>query len=156
MATPTAADTFPRFRRTDKGDAKLAAARSDIRALLVCRAAFSDGAQAGILKSLLWNVTESYGKWNLPYRSLGSLQPGAELRHEHVTERAKTVRALLAHPERVDEILDSVVACVVTPEEHTRLGQVHRTLESWERYRAAGVAVVDASTGEWLIPPTSP
>ncbi|WP_213806964.1 hypothetical protein [Granulicella sp. dw_53] len=71
---------------------------------------------------------------------------GGVLVHEHVTERSKIISSLLkASPEEVDAILDSVVACVVTKEEHKKLNNSKKA-HGWERYRAAEIRVRDTLT----------
>jgi hypothetical protein len=154
--------TFPRFRPAPAGDARRAAASDNIRWYLdVLRSApatLRPASRHRQLKELIWDVSEADGKYNLRFRSCGALKPGAPLQHEHVTELDTVARELLAHPERVDKILEGVVSCVVTKSEHARLGRVSRAdprLDGWDRYRAAGVAVLDTASGAWLIPPAT-
>ena len=48
--------------------------------------------------------------------------------------------------EPVREVLRGAIACTVTVEEHkllTKLSQARSELESWNRYEAAGIEVVD-------------
>jgi hypothetical protein len=78
-----------------------------------------------------------------------------QLRHEHVLTRKHLVQSLVAEPNRVEEILASSLACIVTKEEDERLRGVPRNVEGWERYRRAEIAVWDAAEDRWLIPPTA-
>jgi hypothetical protein len=58
------------------------------------------------------------------------------------------IEALLqAKSEDVDEILRNAVGCTVTKEEHTLLEQF-KHLDGWERYRQAGMVVIDMETGQ--------
>lgn len=70
---------------------------------------------------------------------------------EHVFERKKVVKALIAEPDRFEEIISDVVGCTVTKEEHNRLTELSRVrpeLDRWERYREAGITVLDLATDE--------
>jgi hypothetical protein len=104
----------------------------------------------------LWKLTEaaSQGKYNTRFQSLAAQSALPHLlRHEHVFQRSKLVNALLAQPDRADEILDSAVACVVTVQEHEELDRVSRQspeLDGWDRYRAAMIAVIDLASGHAL------
>lgn len=57
---------------------------------------------------------------------------------------------MIAEPERIAEILDSATACLVTEEEHRRLNVLPPDTEGWDRYRAAGITVIDMATGRPL------
>jgi hypothetical protein len=52
-----------------------------------------------------------------------------------------------APPNGVDEILDKAVGCSVTLEEHDLLKSFDDEY-GWERYRKAGIIVIDTQTGE--------
>ncbi len=72
----------------------------------------------------------------------------AKLRHEHVFQRSKMIADLeQAAPHEVDKILESAIGCTVTVEEHTRLSEIDKEY-GWERYRKAGIVVIDTQTGE--------
>jgi hypothetical protein len=58
------------------------------------------------------------------------------------------IKELIAHPDQVDYIVRRAVACVVTKEEHHRLGAVPKGVYGWSRYIHAGIAVVDTVTGK--------
>jgi hypothetical protein len=109
------------------------------------------------IKLGLWKVSEAEaGKYSTRYRSLKSRREGARVQHDHVMERAKIADELIAHPERMDEILDTVIGCVVTKNEHRRLTEISRLnpdLDGWDRYAAAGIVVIDTMTGERMILP---
>jgi hypothetical protein len=50
-----------------------------------------------------------------------------------------------AKPEDIEEILKNAVGCTVTKEEHTLLERF-KHLDGWERYRQAGIIVIDMET----------
>jgi hypothetical protein len=52
-----------------------------------------------------------------------------------------------ASPEAVDEILKKAVGCTITKDEHDLLGRFQH-LDGWERYRRAGIVVIDMETGK--------
>jgi hypothetical protein len=58
-----------------------------------------------------------------------------------------TRRLLRANPEDVERILERATACTITMDEHRRLN-TYAHLDGWERYRAAGIVVIDSKTGE--------
>ena len=99
----------------------------------------------------LWKYTEAEGssKYKTRFRSKASLSAAPrDLRHDHVYQRAIMIEALLqAKSEDVDEILRNAVGCTVTKEEHTLLEQF-KHLDGWERYRQAGMVVIDMETGQ--------
>jgi hypothetical protein len=76
--------------------------------------------------------------------------------HEHVNERAKTCEKLLKPSANIDEILNTVVACVVTKDEHNDLRKKGKHLEGWERYKAAQIRVWDTENGSEYIYPNAP
>lgn len=102
-----------------------------------------------LLSVCLWKLTEAYSfhKHNLRYQTPAAMAaPKQEKQHEHVFKRKKVVKALIAEPDRVEEILSDVVGCTVTKEEHSRLTKLSRVrpeLDGWERYREAGITVLD-------------
>jgi hypothetical protein len=104
------------------------------------------------LKLALWKVTEAEGrtKYETKFRSQGALSspPGTKLEHDHVFQRSLMVDALLsANPDAVDTIISDAVGCTITKQEHARLKQFEH-LDGWDRYRAAGIVVVNTKTGE--------
>jgi hypothetical protein len=98
----------------------------------------------------LWKYTEAEGvsKHKTRLRSEGSLADPSDLRHDLVFQRANMIDALLrAKPEDVDSIIQGAVGCTVTNDEHTRLDRF-KHLDGWERYRQAGIVVIDMETGK--------
>jgi hypothetical protein len=53
---------------------------------------------------------------------------------------------MLAEPKRAKEILARAIGCVVTKEEHRRLGPG----EGWKRYQAAEIKVYDRLEMKWV------
>jgi len=143
----------PYVRRID-ADARIASALNAVRALLV--ADLLPAHRRELLGVCLWKLSlaEPPDKYATRFVSATALRCARRsLAHEHVHERAKLVRALIdgaVSPERLPEF---ALACVVTREEHARLGVESRrdpSLDGWDRYRKAGIAVVDRGRGCWL------
>jgi hypothetical protein len=100
-----------------------------------------------LIDTLLWRITEADGKYNTRYRTSGAIDCSdkSQLRHEHVCQRSRMITLLMnAKPEEVDGILKDAVGCVVTRDEHTRLKAFDQEY-GWERYRKAGLRVMDTS-----------
>ena len=98
-----------------------------------------------LLSTTVWKMTEADDKHNLRYRSKAALDATSrsDVRHEHVIPRGVLVQRMMDEPHRVAEILSEAVACLVTKEEHLRLGPG----TGWDRYRLAGIEVVDMLDG---------
>lgn len=59
------------------------------------------------------------------------------------------IKSLIDQPNRADEILSVAVGCTVTKQEHNRLHDIEKEfpdLDGWERYKSAGVSVVDMTS----------
>lgn len=104
-----------------------------------------------LLHNVLWLMTVApSGKYTTRFRSEGAVaDPHASLRHEHVFTRQRLVADLLAaRPDGVESLLRSrAVGCAVTDAEHKRLTPFDKTHDGWDRYTAAGIVVLDMSTG---------
>ncbi|MDI2132563.1 hypothetical protein [Yinghuangia seranimata] len=112
-----------------------------------------------LLKQAIWYKTQGAAKYGCRYRSAGVLglekeapikQWWKHLRHEHVLTRASLVQELRDSPDRVSEILERALACVVTPAEHEVLSPFD-VLHGWERYKAARIDVHDMKTGDLVL-----
>jgi hypothetical protein len=110
-----------------------------------------------LTKYVLWLVSTGTiaHKHDTRYRSAGAVgvTDPAELVHEHVHTRRQLADLILANP--TDEVIEFIInhsafGCVVTRDEHTRLSPFDRTHTGWGRYKAAGIEVIDMSTGEAL------
>jgi hypothetical protein len=102
-----------------------------------------------LLDTLLWRITEADGKLNTRYKTSGALActDKSQLRHEHVFQRSKMIKALIgakSDADAVGEILKNAIACVVTVDEHDYLRKFD-DYYGWERYRKAGLIVMDTS-----------
>ncbi len=108
-----------------------------------------------LLTVLLWKLTEaeSHNKYKTRYQTQGAMacRETSELRHEHVYQRSKMIdRLLKAKPDEFDKILAGAVGCTVTIDEHSRLAKWDDEY-GWDRYRKAGLVVIDTATGErWI------
>lgn len=89
---------------------------------------------------------------------------GTQLEHEHVFTRAHLATLIEANPNEraIRWIMENLaVAATVTKAEHTLLSRVPKDVTGWDRYAAAGVQVIDLTTGmpaaskpslpDWLI-----
>lgn len=108
-----------------------------------------------LLNVLVWKVSEAEGKHNTRYWSEGFYKNPDKSRceHEHVVEKKKIIQQLMNEPNRIEEILRSVVACLVLEDEHkllTKLSKSNPELEGWERYRLAGIRVWDTIENKFL------
>ncbi|MGD0799607.1 MAG: hypothetical protein ABR910_17980 [Acidobacteriaceae bacterium] len=79
--------------------------------------------------------------------------PDRPVEHEHVdTILSLRQKLLSACPEQVESILRNAQACVVTLPEHQDLSMIPDSVCGWDRYKAAGIKVVDVketqATGE--------
>lgn len=108
----------------------------------------------------LWKWTEASGvppnaKYNLRYVSEGVRRPEGpvSINHEHVWTKMWMIERLRARKTwpiaDLRTFLETYgVACVVTVDEHARLGGV--VDEGWDRYRRAGIRVWDRMMGRYL------
>lgn len=108
-----------------------------------------------MLKEVVWLITEADGKYSTRYRSKEVVRLAEEtptcdvkIQHEHVYPRAAIADEILArkdefsrHPNKLDQLLDEAVGCVVTIAEHREL---LKNQKGWKRYK--NVAVLDMST----------
>jgi hypothetical protein len=136
---------------------RIESALNAVRAVL--SADLIDAHQRELLSVCIWKLSLAEGKSKYATRFASAASSGravSHLAHEHVHERAKIVSALLSGTLTPDSLEARVIACTVTREEHVRLtavGRADRTLDGWDRYRIASVAVVDRARMCWKIAP---
>jgi len=100
-----------------------------------------------LLSVCIWKVTEADGKSKVRYWSEGAVEnQSAKLQHEHVHERKELITRLLSG-ESVRSVIADAVACMVTIEEHGKLGASSEL--GWQRYKEAGIRVYDAKEKQW-------
>lgn len=102
----------------------------------------------------IWEITMLEGSFKGRYRSLGVLVLGVAIERDRVYQKAGIVERLLASPEQIEPTLRDVVHCVVTKEEHEQLtsySTMKHDVDGWDRYRGAGIAVMDMLTGKQMI-----
>jgi hypothetical protein len=101
-----------------------------------------------LLTILLWKLTEADSpKYKTRFQSRAALERllGDKLHHEHVYQRSKMIEELFrASPEKIDEILALAVGCTITLDEAGRL-LLFDSDYGWERYRKAGIEVLDTA-----------
>jgi len=146
---------FPPFRRRPDAEARIQSALHAIRCILAAESVLPEH-KTELLSICLWKITEAegFGKYETRFVSTGSLdRPASGLAHDHVHERAKLVRGLLDGSLSVEALREHAIACTVSRDEHHLLGSVPKQLDGWDRYRAAGIAVIDRGAGLWWIRP---
>ena len=107
-----------------------------------------------LLDKMLWKITEADGKYNTRYRSESALHCNDNklLAHEHVYPKEKMITALIdaKSEEEIDRIVAVAVGCTVTRPDHSQLHKVDNE-DGWNRYRKAGIVVMNIETGERVI-----
>jgi hypothetical protein len=139
------------FKRHPLADERTRSAVILVKALLQTRGLIP-GHRREFLKIALWKVTEAEGrskhKTQLQSQAARSAPRGTKLQHDHVFQRSKMVDTLLeAKPDAIDGILKRAVGCTITKDEHARLNGF-KYLDGWDRYRAAGIVVINMETGK--------
>jgi hypothetical protein len=111
-----------------------------------------DAYRRELLDNVLWLVTVApSGKYTTRFRSRAAVvDPHAELRHEHVYTRRSLIRRMLDDPSCIGTVIrEQAIGCVVTKAEHRQLSRFDKSHEGWERYRAAGIDVLDMAAGDF-------
>jgi hypothetical protein len=106
-----------------------------------------------LLDKMIWKITEADGKNDTRYQSEVALSKpnGIRLQHGHVYQKKNMIDLLLrAKADEIDKILALACGCCVTEQEHVRLSQFNSDY-GWERYRKAGIIVIDGFTGKRLF-----
>jgi hypothetical protein len=101
-----------------------------------------------LLDTMLWKISEADGKYKTRHQSHGALECNNKrlLQHDHVYPKKRMIDVLLAaKPEEVDGILANAIGCTVTKDEHLHLSKFDDEHSGWDRYRKAGILVVDTS-----------
>jgi hypothetical protein len=152
---PAVLPPFSPFRHRPDSETRIQSALIAIRCILAADDVLPEH-KTELLSVCLWKITEAegMGKYQTRFVSTGSInRPVRELAHEHVHERRKLVQKLLDRSVSVDELPDYAIACTVSRDEHRLLGSVSEKFDGWDRYREAGIAVIDRVGRCWWIPP---
>ena len=101
-----------------------------------------------MLVHAIWEVAFATGNTQRAfmgrYRSEAVVnQPGLKIQRDHIYKKEALIQELLGPSPNLDEILDRAHCCVVTEDEHRKLGLINDAIDGWERYRAAGITVYD-------------
>lgn len=104
-----------------------------------------------ITRVLLFKLSEAEccgNKYNTRFqsRAAANRDTRTELRHDHVYLRSNIVKELEtagADEVAIDAILEKVIGCAVTEQEHLDLTKLGKEYDGWERYQKAGIEVVD-------------
>ncbi len=121
-----------------------------LRNLLLQNPEIIDEHPTDILGTAIWKLTEAETrKYETRYcsKAVWDSRHSIEdkLNHEHVFQKSLMAKELLKCADTsVEEILDKAVACVVFEKEHKTQLQMCEKFDGWERYKRAGIVVVDA------------
>jgi hypothetical protein len=110
----------------------------------------SEETRRRVFDSTTWFVSERYGKYSTRYRSVNAMTQSEGLRHDHVFPR-RDLWFIARRAATVREALSLCVGCIVTGDEHRRLGAAEKTnpeSQGWLRYIIAGIEVIDCTTGK--------
>lgn len=121
--------------------AKFAVTSPDLRDNTARRCSASTSCSSSLTGPRTASTTRSTGR-RVPW----PVSDPALLEHEHVYPRKWLIEQMLAEPSAVELILTTfALACTVTKDEHRRLAAAERAnlgLDGWQRYYAAGIAVL--------------
>lgn len=105
-----------------------------------------------VIREMIWKITECDGKFKTQYRS-EMVMFGANdalVEHEHVTTIESLISEILANPKELDKLKNNIMACLVTEEEHKKLKRRDNG-NGWERYKRAGIHVIDVKNNKRLF-----
>lgn len=110
-------------------DKIVASARSAIACILGMGNDVLEEHKKVLISRMLWKITEAHGKYNTRYCSVKALKGSQDdRRHDHVWTRKQIHRA---------------IGCTVTKSEHDKLTGFDTLCDGWDRYKRAGIAVLD-------------
>jgi hypothetical protein len=96
-----------------------------------------------MLNHAVWEVTIALGNFSPEFRSKGVLEGvlGTKIEREHVFRRKKIVADILSAREDIATVVERIVHCVVTKDEHAKLKSILESDDGWSRYSKAGISV---------------
>lgn len=122
----------------------------DIRILLdsIRTLKISQPIKKRMLVHALWEVAFATGNKQSSffgrYRSEGVLRHmGLKVQRDHIFRKEMLTEQILSPSPDLDAIIARAECCLVTEDEHSRLGAVDKNVDGWERYRRAGITVYD-------------
>ncbi|MCP4143142.1 MAG: hypothetical protein GY755_23120 [Chloroflexi bacterium] len=140
------------YKRSSKATQIITSAKN-LASLVLNSNGILDRHKNKILSEVIWYISEADGKYTTRYRSksvisLANDRPTSvqKINHEHVYTIKNLKEEIIENPESFSTILEKVIACVVTTEEHKTLDALKDTKVGWERYKSAGIEVLDMST----------
>jgi hypothetical protein len=154
-----------KYMRHPSAEQRLSSARALVKALLADMPGVDEAHRRECIRQIgLYKITEAdcSHKFRTRYMSEAALtiaqseikpNDSKQLVHEHVIKRSIITDKLLAiKGSNVDNILDEVLACTVTKEEHRELELSKRKgLQGWERYKDVPIHVWDTEMGSRLF-----
>ncbi len=123
----------------------------DVRALIKAARGMSHPRVQGETLKIAWFLLTERGKSRgrkikTLYRTRRAVEDtDARVIHEHVVTRQFLSWAALL-PEELYEVLLIADACLTTKDEHDALGRVDPSAFGWERYKEAGIEVLETRT----------
>lgn len=151
-------------RRRKDFEERLESARKLVRFAL--SAELHPDARRRVLNEALWIATESeYPKHKLSFRTPhadaeilrkdADTELGARVRHEHVMPRKWLRERIIQNPDDAEAVLASAVGCVVTVAEAEILDRIKDAV-GWDRYKQAGLTVIEVQPDGSIKPFTYP
>ena len=129
----------------DADSAKIvASARSAIACILGMGSDVLEEHKKVLISRRIWKITEANGKYNTRYFSGKARKTSKDdRRHDHVWTRKRMVERILEDPGVLEHEIQRAIGCTVTKVEHDKLTGFDTLLDGWERYKRAGIAVLD-------------
>jgi len=122
----------------------------DIKILLeaIRKLQISERVKKRMLVHALWQIAMVTGNTQSSFfgrfRSEAVIrETGLKIERDHIYRKENLIRELLGLSPDLDRIVARAHCCVVTKDEHVKLGAVDAEIDGWERYRAAGITVYD-------------
>lgn len=137
---------YPTYKKHEEHDKRIKSAKTIINSLLSLDIYFLHKKE--LINVAIWKISEADGKYKVRYWSEGALlSKQNNWHHEHVYTRKELVDRLLSG-EEVDNVIQNIIACVVTRDEHKKLSQSKK--QGWERYLDMSIKVYDSQEKSWL------
>jgi hypothetical protein len=138
---------LPVYKQHLDRDKRISSAKLAIRALIPLDLLLAHKKE--LLSVCIWKITEADGKTKVRYWTEAAIVASKhELQHEHVHERNELIARLLSG-EDVESVLSDAIACMVTKDEHKKLGD--SKCLGWLRYQESGIQVYDALKSQWIF-----
>lgn len=132
------------WEQAPDADKIVASARSAIACILGMGNDVLEEHKKVLISRMIWKITEAHGKYNTRYCSEKALKASKDdRRHDHVWTRKLMVERILEDPGVLEHEVQLAIGCIVTKAEHSNLTEFDKMCDGWERYKMAGIAVLD-------------